>query len=490
MARPDTEYQVTPKGEEMAKRLAQTRGMKGMMGNKSSPSSSAEQVDNRISKTPKKDPNYTTIAGGVARPLRQNDTVSDILAKMYNFMRKKYERDLKDAKKEKKYRIALVKAKENRVEELIKLFKGKYKRKVSKDSKKEKTNQDDKKDKSLFDRSVDKAKQTIQSVKKGAANIFKKGAGVVQKGAGVVSRAAPSVSTVAKVAVGAAAVSGISSAAALTIKGETGADASQAITKVGQIVPNDPKPGVSSYGIFGINSGREKGNPSSADSFVSEHPEFKLKGTPGTKEFDDEWTRASKEDPQKMLNAQLAWYEKHVHGPAVATLSKIVPSNIANDQGVQAFLSDRRNQYGGVMEKPALAAGAGAKTPKEFIDKVTEFDSKLENVQKSFPGYLSTHPNNTKGITNRITQRQRDSLRISSQSTSSAEIPKSSTNVSPVPSKKPTTIPAQIKPPANNSGSSVMLNTNNTNILNGGTNYSVTQDNVKSTAPLLDLQYN
>jgi hypothetical protein len=35
-----------------------------------------------------------------------------------------------------------------------------------------------------------------------------------------------------------------------------------------------------------------------------------------------------------------------------------------------------------------------------------------------------------------------------------------------------------------------MLNTNNTNILNGGTNYSVTQDNVKSTAPLLDLQYN
>lgn len=482
MARPDTEYQVTPKGEEMAKRLAQTRGMKGMMGNKASPSSTAEQTDSRISKTPKKDPNYTTISGGVARPLRQNDTVSDILAKMYNFMRKKYERDLKDAKKEKKYKVSLVKAKENRIEELIKLFKGKYKRKVSKDTKKEKTDQDDKKDKGLFNGVIDKAKQTIQSVKEGAKTILKKSTTAV-------SKVTPSVSTAAKVAVGAASVGGISAAAALTIKGETGADASQAITKVGQIVPNDPKPGVSSYGIFGINSGRTKGNPSSADSFVSEHPEFGLKGIPGTKEFDNEWTRASKENPQKMLNAQLAWYEKHVQSPAAATLSKIAPSNIANDQGVQAFLSDRRNQYGGVMEGPALAAGAGAKTPKEFIDKVTEFDSKLENIQKSFPQYLSTHPNNTKGITNRITQRQRDSLRISSQSPSSAEIPKNSVTVSPAPAKTPKTIPEKMKPTPSDKSSSVSMLNNTTNIVNGGITYASTQSNDKSTAPLIDLQY-
>ena len=33
MARPDTKYQITPKGEELAGRLAETRGIKNMMGN-------------------------------------------------------------------------------------------------------------------------------------------------------------------------------------------------------------------------------------------------------------------------------------------------------------------------------------------------------------------------------------------------------------------------------------------------------------------------
>lgn len=475
MARPDTEYQVTPKGEEMAKRLAQTRGMKGMMGNKASPSSTAEQTDSRISKTPKKDPNYTTISGGVGRPLRQNDTVSDILAKMYNFMRKKYERDLKDAKKEKKYRVSLVKAKENRIEELIKLFKGKYKRKVSKDTKKEKTDQDDKKDKGLFNGVIDKAKQTVQSVKEGAKTILKKSTTAV-------SKVTPSVSTVAKVAVGGASVAGISSAAALSIKGETGLDTSQALKKVGQIVPNDPEPGSSSYGIFGINQ-----KSKSIDSFVAQHPELGLKGKPGSKEFNDSWTSISQSDAQKMLDAQLAWYEANVSGPLKQQLSKMLPNNLANDTGVQTYLSDRRNQYGTLMEKQALQYAGDAKSPKEFIQKVSEFDK--SHLDQAFKTYLKNHPNNKQGLINRIEKREQMSLQSSGQTSIPVPEKKSSVTVSAAPVEtKP--IPQQIKPPANNSGSSVMLNTNNTNILNGGTNYSVTQDNVKSTAPLLDLQYN
>ena len=71
-----------------------------------------------------------------------------------------------------------------------------------------------------------------------------------------------------------------------------------------------------------------------------------------------------------------------------------------------------------------------------------------------------------------------------------ASSPHSSAETTKPAPKETKPIPQQIKPPANNSGSLTMLNTNNTNILNGGTNYSVTQDNVKSTAPLLDLQYN
>jgi hypothetical protein len=32
----------------------------------------------------------------------------------------------------------------------------------------------------------------------------------------------------------------------------------KALGLVGKIVPNDPEPGINSYGLFGINSGRKK----------------------------------------------------------------------------------------------------------------------------------------------------------------------------------------------------------------------------------------
>ena len=476
MARPDTEYQVTPKGEEMAKRLAQTRGMKGMMGNKASPSSTAEQTDSRISKTPKKDPNYTTISGGVARPLRQNDTVSDILAKMYNFMRKKYERDLKDAKKEKKYRVSLVKAKENRIEELIKLFKGKYKRKVSKDTKKEKTDQDDKKDKGLFNGVIDKAKQTVQSVKEGAKTIF-------QKSTTAVSKVAPSASTVAKVAVGGAVVAASTSAIGgaesggnydITFGDRVDKKTGKIINSKGYKTPEDlfgkklTEMTLAEVKEFGKK--RQAASPNSGASGKYQFMPTTLFG----------YDKNGKHIPGLVDQAGLsmnAKFSPEVQEQLQARLEKQNEASLKN-QGIEATMANKYMAHyigpgGAGAVNRAKSRGEDKTVAQAMIDEGLKPPGRENNRElyeikvKDFEGILA----------------QRMSKHGASSPHSSAETTK------PAP-KETKPIPQQIKPPANNSGSSVMLNTNNTNILNGGTNYSVTQDNVKSTAPLLDLQYN
>jgi hypothetical protein len=467
MARPDTEYQVTPKGEEMAKRLAQTRGMKGMMGNKASPSSTAEQTDSRILKTPKKDPNYTTISGGVGRPLRQNDTVSDILAKMYNFMRKKYERDLKDAKKEKKYKVSLVKAKENRIEELIKLFKGKYKRKVSKDTKK---------DKGLFNGVIDKAKQTIQSVKEGAKTILKKSTTAV-------SKVTPSVSTVAKVAVGGAVVAASTSAIGgaesggnydITFGDRVDKKTGKIVNSKGYKTPEDlfgkklTEMTLAEVKEFGKK--RQAASPNSGASGKYQFMPTTLFG----------YDKNGKHIPGLVDQAGLsmnAKFSPEVQEQLQSILEKQNEASLKK-QGVDATMGNKYMAHyigapGAVAVNRAKSRGENKTVAQAMIDEGLKAPGRENNTElyeikvKDFEGILA----------------QRMSKHGASSPHSSAETTK------PAP-KETKPIPQQIKPPANNSGSLTMLNTNNTNILNGGTNYSVTQDNVKSTAPLLDLQYN
>jgi hypothetical protein len=209
-------------------------------------------------------------------------------------------------------------------------------------------------------------------------------------------------STAVKVGAGALAASGISSAAALSIERETGKPASQAIENVGQIVQNDPNPGASSYGIFGINS------QGSVQSFVRENPQFELTAKPATKEFDEQWTKISKDKPKEMLQAQLTWYDKHVTKQLNKDLSKLVPSNFANNPKIITYLSDRRVQYGPVMEKQAIEYASNAKTPEEFISLITEYD--LAHLKEAFPKYLKTHPGDIKGLQNRLKEREKVSL--------------------------------------------------------------------------------
>ena len=199
---------------------------------------------------------------------------------------------------------------------------------------------------------------------------------------------------------------GISAAAALTIKGETGLSPDRAIEGVGQVVPNDPEPGVSSYGILGLNS-KVWGDNSSVGNFIKDNPQFNFKETIASKEFDAEWKKVAKEKPQEMLQAQLAWYNKYIQSPLKSDLMKVLPEKLATDEKVLLYMSDRRNQYGKYDEVNALKAAASASTADDFIKKVSDHDRKDENIEKAFSKYLENNPDNKKGLINRIDLREK-----------------------------------------------------------------------------------
>jgi hypothetical protein len=193
------------------------------------------------------------------------------------------------------------------------------------------------------------------------------------------STAASTGSTATKVA-----GTSIAGAAGLTISKETGATSvEEAIRKVGQVVQNDPKPGFTSYGIFGMNSS------GSIQSFVKENPQFNLTARPATPEFDNQWRAAAAANAQAMYDAQRAWHKKHVFDRAVTDMGKLLPTNLANDPGVIIYMSDRRNQYGQAQETAALKYASSARTPEEFINKMTEYDA--ANIDSAFAAFLETN---------------------------------------------------------------------------------------------------
>lgn len=197
----------------------------------------------------------------------------------------------------------------------------------------------------------------------------------------------------------------VTGGAAISIYGETGAkNKEQAVKKVGQIVPNDPQAGEFSYGIFGMNS-----KSKTADAFAKQYPQFNLVGKSGSKEFNESWKKAAEENPLEFYNAQLDWHEKNINAPLKRDLRKVLPENLATDNRVISYMSDRRIQYGKVMEESALKYASDARTAEEFIDRMTEFD--LKNVGKAFATALKTHgPGYEKGLRNRIENRRKLSL--------------------------------------------------------------------------------
>lgn len=194
--------------------------------------------------------------------------------------------------------------------------------------------------------------------------------------------------------------------AMISVRGETSQTTrSGAIAKGGQIVPNDPKPGVYSYGIFGLNSGS-----STIQTFILENPQFGLTAKPGTPEFNQQWENLAKTKGNELYNAQLLWYQNNILEPIKSYLKTVLPPDIANDARVVGYMADRRIQYGGVMENSAIKYSSVAQNGEEFLQRMTEFD--MANLGKAFKTYLANNPKNIQGLQNRVQNRLRLSMNI------------------------------------------------------------------------------
>jgi hypothetical protein len=215
---------------------------------------------------------------------------------------------------------------------------------------------------------------------------------------------------------------GISAAAAISIRGETGKTATSKqdiLDKAGQVVQNDPKPGVTSYGIFGMNSGS-----GTVQQFLSENPQFGITAKPATPEFDKQWKEVANQRGPEFLDAQLMWHDKHIVQPLRKELTNKLPRGVQPNEQVLAYMADRRIQYGRVQEQSALQYASGAKTPAEWIEKMTEYD--LSNLGTAFSTYLKQHPEAKKGLINRLEMRKSMALSVSPDNNTGNQIEQSS----------------------------------------------------------------
>lgn len=343
---------------------------------------------------------YSTVSKG--QKIETGDTVTNIAVKLISFMEKSHKDRLTNFEISQGFDKTFTENEQTRHDKLIQAITD-AKKKADEEStdvlpteKKstkviepsttpQKTNVASPAPKKLLTRATEKVVSVAGRV---AGNVDAVGAGRVAMGIG-----------------GVALVGGISAAAALSIERETGKSSKDAIKNVGQIVPNDPEPGEYSYGIFGMNS-----KSKTIDSFIKQNPQLGITAKPKTKEFNDQWVKVSKEQSKDMLDAQLNWFDSNVSSPLKKDLSKLISPKLANDPSVLMYMSDRRVQYGTVMEKSALSHASNSTTSSEFINKMTEFD--LANLQNAFPKYLSNHKNAEKGLAMRLNKRKEASLKL------------------------------------------------------------------------------
>jgi hypothetical protein len=182
------------------------------------------------------------------------------------------------------------------------------------------------------------------------------------------------------------------------------------VAKSSQIVANDPKAGVYSYGIFGMNS-----DAGTVTQFIKQNPQFGFKEKPGTAQFNEEWKRIASAYPEELFNAQIKWHQTNIVDPLKKDLNSKLPSSVNLDERLIAYMADRRIQYGKVLENEAFKYAGNAQDTTEFINKITEFD--LQNIGRAFKTYLQNNPNNEKGLKKRIENRKTSSLQVTTNFT-------------------------------------------------------------------------
>ena len=160
-----------------------------------------------------------------------------------------------------------------------------------------------------------------------------------------------------------------------------------------------------SYGILGLNTS------GMLPAFVREYGEkLGLTAKPGSAEFSAQWQKAVRDNPQDVVNAQLAFHSSKIVAPAQRNIIAAGAKDVANDPRAIAFAADMVVQYGEKIASYRLKAGAGATNVAAFINAVSE-DAK-RNIDRDFSTALGNDPSIRRGLLNRIDNRARDAMTV------------------------------------------------------------------------------
>jgi hypothetical protein len=168
---------------------------------------------------------------------------------------------------------------------------------------------------------------------------------------------------------------------------ETGS--SNPITKVGQIVEDPKGSGRYSYGIYGINASQPGKVSGSIKNFIHDNPQFGMTESMSLTEVNKKWKEVSAQNPQAMLDAQNAWYDKYIVPEGQKNLKK-VPEKFHSPKLID-FLADRALQMGPYGEGAFSYAAANSKTSSEFITNMVKWDN--EHITEIFPTAIASQKN-------------------------------------------------------------------------------------------------
>lgn len=332
------------------------------------------------------DPMHTMISVGSLQTIRSNDAVSDVAAKIFNFMYKDNEKDMRQHEIESLFYEEREQERDHRHQEFLRAIRGenvtatKIKRKTGKISPKFKsvlgvggllfttlamskvfetaTEEVNKEidikiaklpnidyEKTLWDKLIQEFNSIFDIFDKEPADKYK----------------------IPEVDIG-----DRRSIAAISIRGETGATTKEgALKKVGQIVKD--KGGGYSYGLFGMNS-----QAGVVQQFVRENPQLGIDAKADSTEFMNQWKKAAETYPDAFYDAQLSWHDKHILRPTQQALeaNPDIPLNVRNSPMVLAYMSDRRVHMHSIGEKSLIASMSGVSSPEDFVKRAVEFDKR------------------------------------------------------------------------------------------------------------------
>lgn len=187
----------------------------------------------------------------------------------------------------------------------------------------------------------------------------------------------------------------------VTAKGETGTN-SNPLETVKQIAIDTG--GTHSYGNMGLNS------KYGAKSFWENEKDcLGLKGIPGTSEADSSWKEIASKEPEKLVLAEIDWYNNYAINPAInSMINNNLPESFIKNPKLITYFADVVIQEGSSSVNSLIKKikPNENETPENYLNRVANYQASDDYLSKKFKTYLSEHPNAIDGLKNRILEKR------------------------------------------------------------------------------------